>query len=78
MLTRDQEKLGPFRGGGTSGAGERGHIGCWRDPRRGTAGAEGAAEVAEAGVHWRGCGGTSALVRSVCTVMLGGDLDVAS
>ena len=31
--------------------------------------------------YWRGCGGCggrSALVRSVCTVMLGGDLDVAT
>ena len=48
---REQEKLG-LRGGRKAGPLRRGDSGCWRGCRGGMAGTEGAAEVAEAGVHW--------------------------
>ena len=63
---REQEKLG-LRGGRTAWPLRRGRRGCWRGRRGGTSGT---------GKGCGGCGCRSALVRSVCTVMLVGDLDV--
>ena len=48
---REQEKLG-LRGERKYGPLRRGHNGCWRGRRGGTAGTGGAAEVAEAAVRW--------------------------
>ena len=48
---REQEKLG-LRGGRKAGPLGRGHRGCWKGHREGTAGTAGAAEAVEAGVYW--------------------------
>ena len=65
---RKQEKLG-LRGGRKAGPLRRGHGGFWRGRRGGTS---------DAGGPRRGCAGRNALARSVCTVMLGGHLNVAT
>ena len=48
---REQEKLG-LGGGRKSSPLRMGDSGCWKGHRSRTAGTGGAAEVAEAGVHW--------------------------